>query len=90
MTKDEKFLDKCKYELLPWLQRMLDVERIHLSSMKKAMMNAEKFNKQWLSSIFGKVDTHYIQESINHSQVNVEAIENQMQDYYIFISKNDN
>ena len=88
MTTDQIFLDKCKYEIIPWLHKFIEVEKIHLSSLKTKLKNTKKWNSTLLGKLF-PADTLFISECIDHSKVIIKATEDQIQDYHQFISEND-
>lgn len=87
MTETESsFVDYCKNEIIPWLYRYVEIEKIHLNSMKKKLENIQKMNSKWY--YFFKQDTHFVQECIDHSEVIIKSAKKKIKHYQDYVFKN--
>ena len=87
MTETEKsFVDYCRDEIIPWLYRYVEVEKIHLNSMKTKLRNVEEMNSKWY--YFFKTDTFFIKECIDHSEIVIKSAKKQIKQYQDYVFKN--
>lgn len=88
MIKDQIFLDELKNEFIPMLNRLLEMENIHLKSMKRKLKNAEEWNSKWY--VFFKTDTNYIEECVMHSELIIKHLKSRIKQINEFITKHNN
>lgn len=86
MTQEASFADYCQDVIIPWLNRYVEIEKIHLNSLKTKLRNAQDYNSSWIS-FFSKQDTQFIQECIDHSEIVIKGARKQIKQYNDYIQK---
>lgn len=88
MIKDQKLLDELKNEFIPMLNRLLEMENIHLKSMKQKLKDAKNWNSKWY--VFFKIDISFIEECVMHSEIIIKHLKSRIKEFNEFITKNNN
>ena len=88
MNQDtQSFSDYCQSDIIPWLYRYVEIEKIHLDSMRKKLKSLEKHNSKWYSFL-GKMDTSFVKECIAYSEIKIKSVKRQIRDYQEFVKNN--
>ncbi len=85
--KEIVFIDYCNDVVIPWLNRYVELESIHLRSMKRELQIMNDFNSRWYS-FFHKIDTLFVEECISHSEVIIKSAKKQIAEYKNYVQKN--
>ncbi len=87
MSQDTpSFSDYCQSDIIPWLYRYVEIEKIHLDSMKKKLKSMEEHNSKWY--YFTKIDTSFVKECIAHSEIIIKGAKRQIREYQEFVNNN--